>query len=131
MRVYWDSSALVVAVLDGGVRKRLSGDDSWARVHVLAEVFSTLTGGRLGFRVDAADAAAVIDEMRGSLKFVELSDDDVMAALRDARRLGVRGGRVHDYLHAMAAKAAGCGALRTLNTGDFVGLCGEVELREP
>ena len=50
MKVYWDSSALVAATMEVEVRQRLLEPDQFSRKHALAEVFSTLTGSRLGFR---------------------------------------------------------------------------------
>jgi hypothetical protein len=122
MKTYWDSSALVEALQDEGLRKELSSGDHVTRVHSLAEVFSTITGGRLSFRVDADEAADMIDELAGDLSFVELTDAEVRKSLRSAQGLGVRGGHVHDYLHAVAATKAGCGKLRTINVGHFRGL---------
>src|SRR5687767_9151112 len=122
MKVYWDSSALVAATMEMSIRQRLCQADQFSRAHSLAEVFSTLTGSRLGFRLDPADAAELVNQMAGTLMFVELSGQEVVEALRGAREVGVRGGRVHDFLHAVAAKKAGCELLRTLNTADFEGL---------
>jgi hypothetical protein len=122
VRVYWDSSALVVATMDSNVRQCLLEPDQFSRPHALAEVFSTLTGGRLGFRLDATDAASVIAQLGDSLQFVELEVLEIVSALNSARNLGVRGGRVHDFLHAVAAIKAECEVLRTLNTPDFQGL---------
>lgn len=129
MSVYWDSSALIAATMDVQVRRRLREGGQFSRAHALAEVFSTLTGSRLGFRVDPADAAKVVAELADALAFVELEAPEVVAALQSARDLGVRGGRVHDFLHAVAAKKAACVSLRTLNTEDFKGLfpSGQVE----
>ena len=129
MRVYWDSSALVVATMDPKVRQRLLEPDQFTRSHTLAEVFSTLTGGRLGFRVDATDAAAVVSQLGDSLQFVELEVQEIVSALNSARDLGVRGGRVHDFLHAVAASKAECQVLKTLNTADFQGLFASGELK--
>jgi predicted nucleic acid-binding protein len=131
MKGYWDSSALVVACQDGSVRDRLDREGGVTRVHTFAEVFSTLTGGRLGFRVDPADAATLIGEIRTALEVVELDIDEVQMALGDARSKGVRGGRVHDYLHAVAAMKAGCGKVWTLNVSDFAGLFDGLDIFEP
>ena len=131
MKVYWDSSALLAATMDMAVRQRLQGPNQFSRKHALAEVFSTLTGSRLGFRVDPADAAEIVKELADTLTFVELSVAERVDALRTAREFGVRGGRVHDFLHAVAAMKAGCELLRTLNTGDFEGLFRDGQLGLP
>ena len=50
MKRYWDSSALVDALHDEDVRRVTQHPEQFTRPHTLTEVFSTLTGGRLGFR---------------------------------------------------------------------------------
>jgi predicted nucleic acid-binding protein len=131
MRGYWDSSALVVACQDGSVRDRLDRERGVTRVHAFAEVFSTLTGGRLGYRVDSGDAATLIGEIRASLEVVELDVDEVQAALRRAKSKGIRGGRVHDYLHAVVATKSKCDRVWTLNVSDFAGLFDGLKILEP
>ena len=131
MRTYWDSSALVAATMDSGIRGKLREADQFTRTHSFAEVFSTLTGGRLGFRVDADDAAEVIEDLASDLEIANLTTADTIAALREARNKGVRGGRTHDYLHAVAAVKGGCGRIKTLNTSDFEDLFGGVKLELP
>jgi len=39
--------------------------------------------------------------------------------LENAKRLGVRGARVHDFLHAVAAGKAGATKIFTLDKNDF------------
>ncbi|NNM28354.1 MAG: PIN domain-containing protein [Akkermansiaceae bacterium] len=131
MRTYWDSSALVAATIEGEIRDRLDTTDAFTRTHALAEVFSTLTGSRLGFRVDADDAALVVRDLLGAVEVVEISPPEVMEALDEARSRGVRSGQVHDYLHAVAARKAKCDTLLTLNISDFEGLFDELVLEEP
>lgn len=63
MKRYWDASALIDALHDSRVEQKALEDDQWTRMHTLAEVFSTLTGGRLGFQYLAEDAAALIREI--------------------------------------------------------------------
>jgi predicted nucleic acid-binding protein len=46
----------------------------------------------------------------------------MLAALRTARKRGVRGGRVHDFMHAVAAAKAGAEKILTLDKNDFDGL---------
>lgn len=122
MNLYWDSSALVACASELPLRDRLKGSNSWTRPHALAEVFSTLTGGRLGFRVDPDDASSLIAGLAEDLKFVELTSKDTLDALAMARGRGIRGGRVHDFLHAIAARKAECTHVLTLNVADFVGV---------
>src|SRR5260370_37093891 len=100
MKRYWDASALVDALHDARVEQKVLEPDQWTRTHTLAETFSTLTGGRLGFQYLPDDAAALIREISAGMHFVELSPEETLAALEAAQARGVRGGRVHDWLHA-------------------------------
>lgn len=122
MKRYWDASALVDALHDPRVEQKALEPDQWTRAHALAETFSTLTGGRLGFQYLPDDAAALIREVTGGMAFVELNAVETLTALEAAQKLGVRGGRVHDWLHARAAQKAGVAELLTDNLADFAGL---------
>lgn len=63
--------------------------------HALLETFSTLTGGRLGVKVDADLAARLIAEtIMPRVQMVELTSVEILAALRLSRRNGVRGGGI-------------------------------------
>ncbi len=119
MSAYWDSSALVAACLDERARVALARERGVTREHGFAEVYSTLTGGRLGFRSRPEDAALLCRELAGDLDAVELGREEILTALKSARRHGVRGGQVHDFLHAVAARKAGCEKIYTLNLEDF------------
>jgi predicted nucleic acid-binding protein len=131
MMVYWDSSALIDALEKPEVRDKLSGPNHFTRVHTLAEVFSTLTGGRLRFRCLPDDALEMIEELSRDLVFVELGYADTFAALRKAQQLGVQGGRVHDLLHVAAAQKAKADKIWTLNLSDFKGLDKNIVIEAP
>lgn len=131
MKRYWDSSALVDALHDEAVRQVTQQPEQFTRPHALTEVFSTLTGGRLGFRYLPEEAAAMIRDLVLGFQFVELSAAEVQQALTDAGRRGVRGGRVHDWLHARAAAKAGVTELLTDNLDDFAGLEAGFTVRVP
>ena len=117
--------------MDGKVRDRFAGREAFTRTHALAEVFSTLTGSRLGFRNDPDDAALVIRDLLGGLEVVELSALEVMDALGAARSRGVRGGQVHEYLHAVASRKANCETVFTLKVSDFEGLFSGLRIESP
>jgi hypothetical protein len=131
MKVYWDSSALVEACLDESTRAAVTKTEGVTRSHAFAEVFSTLTGGRLGFRCQADDAAAICRELAKDLEVVDLSLEDTLTALEQARRLGVRGGLVHDFLHTVAAQKAMAKKIYTLNLDDFRALRVPIEIVVP
>lgn len=122
MKRYWDASALIDALHDLRVERKALEPDQWTRAHALSETFATLTGGRLGFRYLPDDAAALIRELTKEMNFVELDAAETLGALDIAQQRGVRGGRVHDWLHARAAQKAGVAELMTDNLTDFDGL---------
>jgi predicted nucleic acid-binding protein len=121
MKAYWDSSALIETHLDLALQTRLRQEGAFTRTHTLAETFSTLSGSAK-FRADATQAAAALKGMAQYLEFVDLTADEVIVALVKAKAHGVRGRRVHDYLHALAAKKCGAKSLLTLDRNDFNGL---------
>lgn len=89
-------------------------------VHALNEVFATLTGGTLGFRVDADLAAKLIQErIVQRMQVIVLDEVETSSALAAARSHGVRGGAVYDFMHLVAARKAGVEAVVTLNISDF------------
>lgn len=128
MKAYWDSSALVLACQNDHLRDRLTKERGFARIHVIVETFSTLTGGALGFKLDADEVAKLMDSLAEELDFVELTPQETLAALRHARKRGVRGGRVHDYMHALAAKKAQAHTVLTSDMHDFTGLVPELKI---
>jgi predicted nucleic acid-binding protein len=118
MKTYWDSSALVEAVVNPPLLRRLQSERAITRPHTLAEVFSALTGNP-HTRITADNAAAIIENLADSLDFIEITAPEIVKALKTARQKGVRGGRVHDYLHAVAADKSGAGKILTLDQNDF------------
>jgi predicted nucleic acid-binding protein len=119
MKRYWDTSALLDVLEDSRIERRSQQPDQWTRPHTLAEMFSILTGGRLGFQYCPDDATAIIREVSAAMNFVELDAKEVLAALDQAQKRGVRGGNVHDLMHAAAARKAGVAELLTDNFTDF------------
>jgi predicted nucleic acid-binding protein len=140
MRALCDSSVLIASLLPSedhhsASAALLNGTDTLVvHVHALNETFATLTGGSLGFRVDANLAARMIRERiiaRSSM--IVLNADDVTAALDQARVHGVRGGAVYDYMHLVAARKGQAEVIYTLNLADFHQLKreGDPEIRSP
>ena len=121
MKSYWDTSALINAALSDHVMAKLSGGNAVTRSHSLAEFFGVMTG--RGVLVETKrvcfapqDAAQWLAETARTLAWVELTPAEVLAALADAPAKGVAGARVHDYLHAQAARKAGVDCVFTRDT---------------
>ncbi|HEV2437663.1 MAG TPA: PIN domain-containing protein [Verrucomicrobiae bacterium] len=130
MKTYWDSSALIEALHDPNLRSRLRPADNATRPHSLAEVFSTLTKG-VNFRYAPADAAKMVADLTADLAFVELDSAETLSAVRAASSQGVRGARIHDLMHATAARKWGADKLLTLDAAGFSTLKLQVKVSEP
>jgi predicted nucleic acid-binding protein len=121
MKANWDASALIETTVDEELYARLKREGAFTRTHSLAETFATLSGNP-NFRSSANDAAVTVKRLAQYLEFVDVPAAEVIAALGKAQARGVRGGRVHDYIHALAADKANADALLTLDKNDFDGL---------
>lgn len=140
MTVLCDSSVLIAALLPtedhhAACAAVMSGADTrLVHVHALSETFATLTGGSLGFRIDADLAARLIrEQIVARADMVALDAEEVTDALNKARAHGVRGGAVYDYMHLVAARKGMADVLYTLNLSDFQHLHreGDPEIRCP
>ena len=70
-------------------------------------------------RSTAEDAVRLLEDLAHDLEFIEMTAAQTFRALGKAKRLGVRGGLVHDLLHAEAALLSGAKKILTLNSEDF------------
>jgi hypothetical protein len=104
---------------DPALEAQLLAQGGYTRAHTLTEMFSALSGGNFRIRVPANDAARMVRAVDGHLQFVNLTEDEILDALDKAQARGVRGGRVHDYMHALAASKAKADALLTADANDF------------
>ena len=125
MKVALETS-VIVAALDAAdpahaaCRRILLRGKPGAWTHALSETFSTLTGGKLGFRISASQAAALLrDFVSPRLALISLTGPDLLAAYSHSEKRGIRGGAIYDYLHLVAARKAGARRMHTLNTADF------------
>lgn len=64
-------------------------------------------------------ACETVAQIAADLEFVALDAPEILSALKQARKRGVRGGRVHDFLHTVAAEKCKAGRLLTLDRNDF------------
>lgn len=137
--IFLDSSVLIAALLEDEPAHeacvRLLGRRQTAIwTHALAEVFSTLTGGRLGIRVAPALAAELIEHsLLPRVKCLDLTAAEMLAAIRAATEVGARGGALYDFLHLVVAREAGASHLYTLNHRHFLALArdGDPRIESP
>ncbi len=126
MKTYWDTSALLAAIVadephHAAAAAALSRHrDAWTIPHALAECFATLTSGRLELRLSPPDARQVIQaSLQPRLKFYPLTLEDYWAAMQQAELVGARGGIFYDLLHLQAARAIQAQRIYTLNLRHF------------
>jgi hypothetical protein len=139
MSVLLDSSVLIAALAPDEVRHSeclslLKQGGNVVYAHAILETFSTLTGGRLGVRADADLAAQLLNEtILPRVQVIELNTSELLAALQQAKRRGVRGGAIYDFMHLVAARKAGVEKLYSLNVRDFqhLSIDGDPEVRCP
>lgn len=135
MGTYWDSSALLNAIVSPSIAGRIAPGD-FARSHGFCEVFSILTGRGIPTRsgrvvMTNADAAIVIERLGRKITLRDLDWPETLTALKDAEKLGVQGARVHDLMHARSAVLAGAQKILTRNIRDFTGLAGSIPIEAP
>lgn len=88
--------------------------------HALVETFSTLTGGRLGFRMSSDEIARLIREsILPWVRSTELEDAELIEAMSISQDRGVRGGAIYDFLHLHAARKVNAARLYTKDVNDF------------
>lgn len=139
MSALLDSSVLIAALAPDENRHAeslalLMEGGNVVYAHAFLESFSTLTGGRLGMKVDADFAAQLLREtVLPRVRVIDLGIEEMLSALHLARKHGVRGGAVYDFMHLVTARKAGVTTLYTLNLSDFQGLRreGDPEVRCP
>ena len=100
------------------------------RPHSLAEIFCTLTKG-VKFRYSPDDARQMVHDLASDLVFIELTRDDALHAIAQCEDLGIRGARIHDLMHAAAAKKFGATHLLTLDTSGFRHLRTDLTVQPP
>jgi predicted nucleic acid-binding protein len=125
MKAVLDTSVIVAALDEAdpdhaACRRVLLRGRPGAWSHALSETFSTLTGGRLGFRVSGNETASLLrDFVAPGLALISLTDAELLDACAESEKRGVRGGAIDDFLHLVAARKVGAEQFHTLNLGDF------------
>ncbi len=125
MIVCMDSSVLVAAMLTGEefhaeCNRVLDVETPVIYTHGIAEAFSTVTGGRRGMKLSSAIAADVLEnDYLPGLAITTLTPGEMLRAMNECEKRGVRGGAIYDYLHLVAARKAKAKKLFTLNVRDF------------
>lgn len=126
MTAFIDTSVLVAAIVESQdhhhpCRLLVAQGQACMYSHGISETFSTLTGGKKGFRLNASTASQFLeDHFIPRLTISTLSPPEMLQAMRESEIRGVRGGAIFDYLHLVAARKAGAERLYTLNISNFL-----------
>lgn len=126
---FFDTTVLVAAMVEDESRHEAcaaaleAADNGHASLHSLVECYATLTGGRLGVQISAADAGHLIHHnLHGRLSFVSLSGAEYFRLLDRAGPAGARGGAIYDLLLLACARKAKADRIYTLNERHFAAL---------
>lgn len=141
MKTYWDTSAAVNAAFSPQVFDRLETGQHVTRLHLLAEFFSTMTDRGIKYKdaqgnntrivFDPDDCAEWLESFCQKVELVELTKEETLDTMRQAKLLNVKGANIYDFMHAQAAIKAGANEILTRNMKDFQGKSGNVKLAWP
>lgn len=131
MRVFFDTSVLVAAMIQGHPQHELALPwlDRGRRgtltflvaAHSLAEVYAVLSSCPTRPRLGPSLAARLVREnVQASARVIALSARDYVAVIQRMAEAGLAGGVVYDALLARAAQKARAERLLTLNPRDFL-----------
>jgi predicted nucleic acid-binding protein len=136
-----DTSAAINAFVSAKVSARLDSGDHYIRLHLLSEFFATMTGRGVAvkdangtparLKISPTDAASWLRKFSSRVKIVELDVEEILGALDEAQRKNVQGGKVYDFIHAVAADKIEDVTLVTRNAKDFSGLTAKATVEWP
>jgi predicted nucleic acid-binding protein len=126
VRVYFDTSALVAALVQqerdhaASLREFRTSTPKLTSTHGLAELFATLTSGRLPVQFTPAQAEQSIQpNILGAFEIVPILLDSYLRVIAECGRVGARGGGFFDVLHLQAARIGRADEIITLNETHF------------
>jgi len=115
---------------------RLQTGEHTARIHLLAEFFSTMTGRGVKITDEAGkvervifspkECAAWLKIFAEKVEFEEVTKEEALAALEKTQDAGVLGGRIYDCWHALVSEKTKADELITRNTRHFQDLAPNV-----
>lgn len=130
MKVALDTSVIVAAVIEGHphharaiwwlrTRRNVERIASW---HAYAEAWAVLTALPIEPRLSGDVAAAVLDRVRLSTRFVAPRAATYPSAVGRCNARGLRSGAIYDALHLVTAEGEAAVLFLTFNVDDFVRL---------
>lgn len=112
-------------------RRAHAGEELVLAAHSLAEIYSVLTRLPPPRRIRGEDALTLIEGNWSDTATVHLTAQETWDAVRNAERLGVRGGQMYDALIATSALKAGASAILTWNRRNFEPFAADIQIESP
>ena len=112
-------------------RRARAGEELVLAAHSLAEIYSVLTRLPPPRRIRGEDAWTLIEGNWSDTPAAHLTAQETWDAVRNAQRLGVRGGQMCDALIAAAALKAGASAILTWNRRNFEPFADHIQIESP
>ena len=126
MKLFFDSSVLVPVFYAHHPQHASStkvflaaGKGDFCALRTLGEIYATLTGLPLRPRITGPDGIKIVQQVRGRLTAVTLSEQEYVSALETASSGAIVGSAVYDALIAHCALKVGAETLLTWNVRDF------------
>lgn len=130
MKVYFDTSVLVAAVVDQLEQHEKAFElfaeycsgrvDGYISSQTLAECYDTLVSLPLKRRIQPVEAQKLIEEnFEKNLKVLNLTPTNYSQAIQRARNQGLKSGTIYNALHIIAAEKEGCETLYTFTPKAF------------
>ena len=127
MKAFLDTSVLVAAVRETDLRHEVSrslwmhfnSQNAGCAAHSLAELYASLTAMRPPNRFRPEQAMLVLDQVKGSLRCIALSAEEVFQTVRQIAALKLPGGIVYDALLMACARKVDAERIYTWNEKHF------------
>ena len=124
---FCDTSVLVAAsdvahehhVASIAVVSRATPEIAYCAAHALAELYSTLSGGRYLRVLSLAQVLQIIKRIHTVFTVVDVPNAAYVTMLESAVHQQTRGGRIYDALHVYAATQCHAAVIYTWNEKDF------------
>jgi len=124
MLTYWDTSAVLNAIISPAVESRLDTGNHVTRLHTLSEIFAIATGRGIPVRgvflqLTPRDCAAWLKKFAARVELVDLDRAEILDGIVKADASQIRGKGVFDYLHALLSNKVKADELLTRDTLNF------------
>jgi predicted nucleic acid-binding protein len=124
---FCDTSVLVAAsdaahqhhVPSQAIIARATPPTAFCAAHALAELYSTLSGGRYLRVLPLDQVLRIVTRVQTIFTIIDVPQKEYMRLLDSAVRLQIRGGRVYDALQIQAATLCDAQVIYTWNDTDF------------